>query len=164
MVPSDAPHDFSDLYTNIGGWFERNDAGITVDEVFAWAPIAKTVAAYDASLYESAGVDHLIARRRSNFQPFVWTLPSATVTYYYPAGEVVQEVAGGFLVKWRDMGYANPGMSGADCVYQWAAYILDPATGLKIKWGAFSNTAGAAVLPTLLPSDPPDNADVVAYD
>jgi len=48
-------------------------------------------------------------------------------------------------------------------VYQRFSYILD-ANGLKVRWDAFARDAASAAAPTLAPSTPSNDADVVCYD
>jgi hypothetical protein len=146
----------------LGGWFEIDGAATTSDEMLGWAPIAKDVASYDASLYDSAAVSVLLTRRRAaGTGPWAWTMPDASVaTPFYPVAEVLSDDGAVLLLKWRDV-YAPGGAPTP--VYQRARYLLE-AGGLKVRWGAFAATPGAAVAPPLGPADPCNDADVICYD
>ena len=151
------PKDFSDLYTSLGGWTERDEPATTVDEMFSFVPIDTSTAVYDSTRYDSAAVAHLVIR---NLQPgpYSWEMPDATTAVVFLAvGEVIEESADAMLIKWRDLNATNP------VVYQRLAYRLDEG-GLTIKWGGFASTPGAALSPTLLPSDPCDDTTVLCYD
>jgi len=151
------PRDFSDLYTSLGGWTERDEPATTVDEMFSFVPIDTSTAVYDSSNYDSASVAHLVIR---NLQPgpYNWTMPDATVAQVFlGVGEVIEQSADAMLIKWRDLNATNP------VVYQRLAYRLD-SNGLTIEWGSFSSTPGGAVQPSLLPGDPCDDATVLCYD
>jgi hypothetical protein len=151
------PRDFSDLYTRLGGWFERPSPGVTADELFSYVPIDRSTAVYDPSNYDSAAVTHLVIR---NLQPgpYSWTMPDATIAQVFlGVGEVIEQGADAMLVKWRDLNPTNP------VVYQRLAYRLD-ADGLAIEWGGFSSTPGGALPPELLPGEPCDDTTVLCYD
>ncbi len=140
-----------------GGWSERSEPGATVDELFSFVPIDKSAAVYDPANYDSVAVSHLVIR---NLQPgpYSWMMPDGTTADVFLAvGEVLERSADAMLVKWRDFNATNP------VVYQRLAYRLD-TSGLTIEWGNFASTSGAAVLPTLLPADPCDDASVLCYD
>jgi hypothetical protein len=157
QAESPLPRDFSDLYTGLGGWFERPEAGTTADELFSFVPIDTSAAVYDPANYDSAEVAHLVIR---NLQPgpYSWTMPDDTTAVVFLAvGEVLERSADAMLVKWRDLNSSNP------VAYQRLAYRLD-TDGLTIRWGDFESTSGAAVQPTLLPSDPCDDTTVLCYD
>ena len=126
--------DFSSLFTNLGGWYERTDGGTVSDEIVAFAPIATDSGPYDPLSYQP-GTDTLLLRQRADYQPFSWTMPdSSVIETREPAGELLQRTASILLVLWRDIGWA-----GGD-VYQAAAYRLDE-DGLTIKWGPFAETS-----------------------
>lgn len=151
------PRDFSSLYTRLGGWFERPEAGATADELFSFVPIDKTAAAYDPENYDSASISHLIIRDLTP-PPFAWTMPDATVAnVFLPAGEVIELTGNTMLIKWRDL---NPTNAEA---FQRAAYRLDE-NGLIIKWGSFASSAPAALQPVLAVSEPCDDTTVLCYD
>jgi hypothetical protein len=163
MAPSILPKDFSDLYTNLGGWFEKDAAGVASNEIVAFAPIAKDVRTYASTFYASPAVDTLILRRLVNYGCYPWPLPGGIGpggTICYPAGEILERTPGSLLIKWRDMGFSAV-YSGV--AYQRAAYILD-SSGLKIWWGEFAPTPGGALAPPLLPGTPCDGVTVVCYD
>ncbi|MCU0305844.1 MAG: hypothetical protein MUC56_17465 [Thermoanaerobaculales bacterium] len=151
------PTDFSDLYTRFGGWFERDEPGVTVDELFSFVPIDRTSAVYDPANYDSSSVTHLVIR---NLQPgpYSWPMPDGTTALVFLAvGEVLEHTADAMLVKWRDLNLTNP------VVYQRLAYLLDGA-GLTVEWGNLAASPGAALPPTLLPGDPCDDVTVLCYD
>ncbi len=151
------PFDFSDLYTRLGGWTERNEPTTTRDELFSFVPIDRTAAAYDPANYDSPAVTHLVLRNR---QPgfFLWAMPDGTsASVYLPVAEVLERAADALLLKWRELNVTNP------VVYQRAAYRLDSA-GLTVEWGNFASTPGAALPPTLLPGEPCDDTTVLCYD
>ncbi len=151
--------DFSSLFTNLGGWYERTDAGTVSDELVAFAPIATETGQYDPSSYEP-GTDTLILRQRADYQPFSWTMPDTSVIETSePAGELLQRTSSSLLILWRDIGWAGGG------VYQAAAYRLDQ-DGLTIKWGPFATTSAAALAaaPTLGPAEPCAETTVLCYD
>jgi len=151
------PRDFSDLYTNFGGWFERSEPGTTVDELFSFVPIDTSATVYDPANYDSAAVSHLVIR---NLQPgpYSWMMPDATTAeVFLAAGEVLERTADTMLIKWRDFNATNP------VVYQRLAHRLD-TDGLTIEWGNFASTPGAALQPTLLPGDLCNDTTVLCYD
>lgn len=151
------PRDFSDLYTRLGGWTERDEPATTVDEMFSFVPIDTSTAVFDSTNYDSAAVAHLVIR---NLQPgpYNWTMPDATTAVVFLAvGEVIERSADTMLIKWRDLNATN------SVVYQRLAYRLD-SNGLTIEWGGFSSTPGGALQPTLLPSDPCDDTTILCYD
>jgi hypothetical protein len=151
------PRDFSDLYTNLGGWYERDEPGTTVDEMFSFVPIDRSAAAYDPANYDSPAVSHLVIRNHQP-DPYSWMMPDGTTAEVFLAvGEVLEISADAMLIKWRDFNPTNP------VVYQRLAYRLDP-DGLTIEWGNFADSQGAAVPPTLLPGDPCDDTTVLCYD
>ncbi len=151
------PRDFSDLYTNLGGWFERPESGTTADELFSFVPIDKAAAAYDPSNYDSGAVDHLAIRSLWP-PPYSWLMPDGTTANaFLPVGEVIERSSDELLIQWRDLNATNP------VVYQRAAYRLDN-DGLTLKWGNFAASAGAAVSPVLLVTDPCDDTTVLCYD
>jgi hypothetical protein len=157
QAESPLPRDFSDLYTSFGGWTERDEPATTVDELFSFVPIDKSAAVYDSANYDSAAVSHLVIR---NLQPgpFSWMMPDGTTAVVFlGVGEVLERSTDAMLVKWRDFNPTNP------IVFQRLAYRLDTA-GLTIKWGNFAATQGAALPPTLLLSEPCDDAIVLCYD
>ncbi|NHZ72843.1 MAG: hypothetical protein GWP16_00010 [Nitrospirae bacterium] len=151
------PRDFSDLYTNLGGWFERPESGTTADELFSFVPIDKAAAAYDSTQYDSTAVSHLVIRNVWP-GPYSWMMPDGTTAMVFLAvGEVLERTADEMLIKWRDFNATNP------TVYQRAAYRLDN-DGLTIKWGNFAASSGATVPPVLLITDPCDDTSVLCYD
>jgi len=151
------PRDFSDLYTNLGGWFERPESGTTADELFSFVPIDKAAAAYDSSNYDSAMVSALVIRNLWP-GPYSWLMPDGTTAVVFVAvGEVLERTTDEMLIKWRDFNATNP------VVYQRGAYRLDN-NGLTIKWGNFAAFPGAAVSPVLLVTDPCDDTTVLCYD
>jgi hypothetical protein len=155
------PSDFSDLYTDLGGWFERDDDGVAPDELLAYVPIRKDVASYDASLYDSPSVNALIHRKRAFDLPFTWLLPDLTPTMpCWPSGEVLSRTATDLLIKWRNSGC----MEGDNLVvYQRAAYRLDDS-GLTVKWGPLAVEPGTAGVNPLGTAEPCDGVAVVCYD
>ena len=152
--------DFSSLYTSLGGWYERDDAGTVSDELVAFAPIATETGLYDPGSYEP-GTDTLILRQKASPGSFMWTMPDASVIEaFYPAGELLHETPSSLLVLWREeIGW------GDGEVYQAAAYRLDD-DGLTIKWGPFAATSAAALAaaPTLGPAEPCDETTVICYN
>jgi hypothetical protein len=159
-VFSPFPDDFRDLYTDLGGWFETDDDGVTPDEVMAYVPIRKDVAGYDASLYHSPDVDALIHRERAFDMPFTWVTPDMSIVQpCWPSGEILARTATELLIKWR-----NSGCSEGDnmVVYQRAAYRLDDS-GLAVKWGDLAATPGAASVSPLGAGEPCDGITVVCY-
>jgi hypothetical protein len=153
------PTDFSTLTANQGGWYERSDSGTLSDELVAFAPIASDTPLYDPTAYQP-GTTMLILRQRSEYEPFSWTMPDASILETRePAGEILDLTGSTMLVMWRDIGW-----SGGD-VYQAAAYRLD-ADGLTIEWGPFasSEAAATAATPTLEPAEPCDEFSVICYD
>jgi hypothetical protein len=153
--------DFRNLDTQLGGWYQRDEPGTTADEVFAIFPIATDSAVYDPALYHSPDVSQLALRIRAHgVGPFSWTMPDASiVSPFYPLAEVLERTESALLLKWRDIGYTPADLP----VYQRAAFLLDE-NGLKIAWGAFANTPGAAVLPVLTGPEPCDDLVVLCYD
>lgn len=145
MAPSILPRDFSDLYTNLGGWFEKDDGPIVSNEIVAFAPIAKDVRTYTPSFYPR-GVDMLILRQPAYHGCSVCL----------PVGEIIERTANSLLIRWREGGMLVP-------AYQRAAYLLDSG-GLKIWWGNFAATAEGALLPALSADTPCDGVAVVCYD
>jgi hypothetical protein len=160
-VFSPFPSGFTDLYTDFGGWFERDDDGVVPDEMLAYVPIRKDVSSYDASLYHSADVDALFHRKRSFDQRYTWLLPDTTLTMpCWPSGEVLDRTATGLLIKWRNSGC----MEGDNLVfYQRAAYRLDDS-GLTVKWGDLDLTPGGATVSPLGAAEPCDGLTIVCYD
>ncbi|MGE0641010.1 MAG: hypothetical protein AB7P46_12135, partial [Thermoanaerobaculia bacterium] len=157
QAESPLPRDFSSLDTRFGGWYERPEAGTSVDELFSFIPIDRAHAAYDPANYESPDVDHLAIRFLWP-GPYDWILPDTTVTTVSEAiGEVLAWDGAALLVKWRNLNATNP------AVYQRAAYLLD-AAGLKVRWGNLASSAGGATLPALLPGDPCDDSATLCYD
>jgi hypothetical protein len=161
MASSIFPSDFSDLYTHLGGWFERDDAGIASNEIVAFAPIAKDVRTYNPAFY-SPGVNMLVLRQPEGRGCVSWLVPNAAGTgmelrpVCSAAGEVLERTADALLIKWRDGGLLAP-------VYQRAAYVLD-SRGLKIAWGNFAAAASGAVLPVLFAATACDGVTIVCYD
>lgn len=157
-------NDFSSIHAQLGGWYERPEAGTTADEQFTIAKIHQGAGAYDPTLYDvklgaSDPTEYLIGRIRVDGTPFTWTLPGVGPTpVFYPTGEALELTASTFVVKWREIGPA-PGVS----LYQRAAYEIDPTTGLKIKWGNLAGALGAAVAPVLAPGEACNDADVLCY-
>ncbi len=152
--------DFSSLYTSLGGWYERDDAGTVSDELVAFAPISMDTGPYDPGSYEP-GTDTLILRQRAYPEAFSWTMPDASVIEaFYPSGELLQQTDSSLLVLWRE----DIGWVGGD-VYQAAAYRLDE-NGLTIEWGPFAATSAAALAaaPTLEPAEPCDETTVICYN
>ncbi len=157
QTESALPRDFSDLYTRLGGWFERPEAGTTADELFSFVPIDKEAAAYNPSNYDSVDVSHLVIRHASS-GPFSWLMPDTTLANpYFPVGEVIAQSDDELSIKWRDLNASNA------VAYQRVAYRLDSA-GLTLKWGNFAATPGTAVSPILLISDPCDDSTVLCHD
>ncbi len=158
--PWHSGYDFSSLFTNLGGWFERNDVGTVSDEIVAFAPIAVETGLYNPSAYQP-GTDTLIIRQRAySTGPYLWTMPDSSVLEaYYPAGELMERTPSSLLIFWRDIGW-----SGGD-VYQAAAYRLDEE-GLTIEWGPFATSPGAAqaAAPTLDPTEPCTESTVICYN
>lgn len=158
--PWQGGYDFSSLFTALGGWYERTDAGTVSDEIVSFAPIATETGLYNPSSYQP-GTDTLILRQRDhNVGPFSWTMPDSSVLeVFYPASELVERTPSSLLVLWRDIGW-----SGGD-PYQAAAYRLDE-DGLTIEWGPFATTAGAAqaATPTLDPGEPCNETTVICYN
>jgi len=151
--------DFSDLFTSLGGWYERSDGGIVSDELVGFAPIAMETGMYDPSAYQP-GVDTLVLRQRAFFDPFSWAMPDASVLDVYdPSGELLQRTSSSLLVLWRDIGWI-----GGD-PYQAAAYRLDE-DGLTIEWGPFAATEAEALAmaPTLGPTEPCNESSVICYN
>ena len=131
---SSLPRDFSALYTNLGGWYERAEATTTPNELWSIVPIDRDAAAYDPENYDSPDVTHLVVRAKDP-PPFVWTMPDATVVNaFLPAGELLELGTSTMLVKWRDLNLTNPE------VYQRAAWLLD-AEGVQIEWGNFASSS-----------------------
>ena len=161
MAPSSTPRDFSDLYTNLGGWFEKDSGPILSNEIVAFAPIARDVRTYTRSFYPP-GVSMLILRQPDGHGCFSWDLPSASGTgtelrrVCSATGEILERSANALLIRWREGGLLAP-------AYQRAAYVLDSG-GLKISWGSFSATAAGAFLPALSADTPCDGVTVVCYD
>lgn len=160
-IHSEFPVDFGALTTRRGGWFERETPGVSRDEILAYIPIRKDVAAYDPLLYHSPDAVALIHRKRTEGALFSWTMPDLTIAEpYWPSGEILTDDGAAWLIKWRTTGLAN----GDDMVvFQRAAYRLD-ATGLTVKWGPFANSEAAAVQPVLSPAEACDGSAVVCYD
>jgi hypothetical protein len=157
QAESPLPRDFSDLYTRLGGWFERPEAGTTADELFSFVPIDKSTAVYEPSNYDSAAVDHLVIRNLWP-GPYSWSMPDATIAeVFLGVGEVLDRSADAMLIKWRELNPTNP------VVYQRLAYRLD-ADGLTIKWGNFASSPGTAVQPVLVAGEPCDDTTVLCYD
>ena len=151
--------DFSSLFTSLGGWYERDDAGTVSDELVAFAPISMDTAPYEPASYET-GTETLILRQRAYPQFFSWTMPDASeIEAFYPAGELLQRTSSSLLVLWRDIGWVGGN------VYQAAAYRLDE-NGLTVKWGPFAATSAAALAaaPTLGPAEPCDETTVICYN
>lgn len=160
MAASRLPRDFSDLYTDLGGWFETETPAIAHDEIVAFAPMARDTAAYDPARYDSPAVNMLVTRRHAFFAPFRWLLPGDTVPLVVspPHGEILDRTPDTLLVKWRDLGRGGP------FVYQRATYLLDSA-GLKINWsGNFASTAAAAIAPAPAAGVSCDGISVICYD
>jgi hypothetical protein len=150
------PQDFSDLFTNQGGWFKIDAPGSSPDQVVSFAPIA-TSASYDPSLYEP-GTSLLVARQKASLGSMIWDLPGlGPTTVFYPSGEILERAPDSLLIKWRTTGIADIE------VYQRAAYILD-RNGLKVAWGPFASTPGSAALPALSSVTPCDETTVICYD
>ncbi len=104
-----------------------------------------------------AGRIRIRVRAVSRKPAFSWEMPdTSTVNPFFPTGELLELSANVMLIKWRDIGYGAP-------VFQRAAYLLDSA-GLKVKWGAFADTAGAATAPLLDPLEICDELTVLCYD
>jgi hypothetical protein len=151
------PRDFSNLYTSLGGWTERDEPGTTVDELFSFVPIDRSAAVYDSANYDSAAVAHLVIRHLHP-GPYSWMMPDGTTAVVFlVVGEVLEQTADAMLIKWRDLNATNP------VVYQRLAHRLD-TDGLTVKWGNFASTQGAALPPVLLPGDPCDDTTVLCYD
>jgi hypothetical protein len=152
------PLDVSQLYSFLGGWYEREEPGTTSNEIFSYAPIAKDVAAWDPSLYDPSDPDALVLLLRARGEPaYAWEMRDhSVISTDYPAGELLELTSDSMLIKWRDLGHGAP-------VYHRTAYLLD-ADGLKIKWGVFADTSSGAVLPVLDPLEARDDVDVLCYD
>ena len=149
--------DFSSIHTRLGGWTERPSSSTTVDEWFAIVPIIKTAAIYDPNNYDSASVNHVVARHPGpGFPAIKFTMPDMSVVdVSLPAGEVLEETLDALLIKWRDI-------AGVD-VYQYASFLLD-GEGLKIKWGDIVATRGEAIKPGLNSGEECDGDIVACYD
>jgi len=151
--------DFSSLFTNLGGWYERSDGGTVSDELVSFAPIAMETGLYNSSLYQP-GTETLIARQRAFYDPYSWEMPDASVIEVWgPTGELLERTSSSLLVLWRDIGW-----TGGD-IYQAAAYRLDQ-DGLTIIWGPFEETSAAALAaaPTLGPAETCDETNVICYN
>ncbi|MDH3630699.1 MAG: hypothetical protein OER98_06215 [Gammaproteobacteria bacterium] len=149
--------DYSSIHGRVGGWTERPESGTVVDELFAIVKIEKTSAAYDAALYSSSTVDHLVARFRSGALFDNWIMPDSTsATTNYAVGEVLEETDNSLLIMWRQIGWTGP-------LYQRAAFLLD-SNGLKIKWGNFAEMADSALPPALAADEACDDDAVICYD
>ena len=161
MAPSRVPRDFSDLYTDLGGWFETDSPTIASDEIVAFAPVAKDTLAYDPARYDSPAVSMLVTRRHASGGVFHWVLPGSALQQVVspPHGEILERTPDTLLVKWRDLQ-----APGGTSFYQRATYALD-ATGLKINWsGTLVASAAAAVAPGSAGGVPCDGTLVVCYD
>ena len=157
-APWQGPTDFSSLFTSLGGWFERTNAGVISDELVSFAPIAMDTGIFDAANYEP-GTKTLILRRRAYFEAFTWTMPDASeIDTRDPSGEILNRTPSGLVVLWRNLGWVGGN------VYQAAAYRLDE-DGLTIKWGQFAASRGAAeaAAPTLDPGEACDEIAVICY-
>jgi hypothetical protein len=151
------PQDFSDLFTNMGGWFKIEGPGSSPDQVVVFAPIATDTASYNAALYEP-GTSMLVARQKAFGGSMVWDLPGLGPTIvFYPSGEILERTTDQLLIKWRTTGLADIE------VYQRAAYILNK-DGLKVAWGPFAATPGSATLPAVSSATPCDETVVICYD
>ena len=149
--------DYSDIHARTGGWTERPESGTVVDELFAIVKIEKSSAAYDAALYSSGTMDHLISRFRAGSSFDNWVMPDGAITTTnFALGEVLEETASSLLIKWRDIGWTGP-------AYQRATFLLD-SNGLKIKWGVFAAIADDAFSPTLAANEACDDDTVICYD
>jgi hypothetical protein len=164
LAHSTEPADASALYTKLGGWIERLSDG--EDEAFVYTPIAKSPSTYDASLYDSANVDHLVAReppktgRATPFSVFVAGAGSVMANTLY--GEVLDDDGQTFLIKWRDV-YHPPGPV-VPVLYERAAYLLD-STGLRVRWGDGALTeAGVPAVAPVAATDVCDGDQLVCYD
>lgn len=158
-------NDFSSIHSQLGGWYERPGPGTTADEQFTIARIHKSAGAYDPSLYDvklgtAEKTDFLVARARTDGAAMSWNIPGAGPTpVFYPAGEVLELTPTGLVAKWREIGDPLPGTT----LYQRAAIELDPASGLKIKWGALSLSLAGAALPVLAPGEACNDVDVLCF-
>lgn len=156
--------DFSSLHGQLGGWYERAEPGTTPDEQFSIIPIQKGAAAYDPSLYDvkrgtTEPVDYLVGRDRAG-GPYRWTIPGLGVRdVWYPAGEVLDLTHAEMTIKWREL-TGPPGIS----LYQRAAFELDPASGLKVKWGPLSPSLAGAIAPVLAPGEACNDTTVLCYN
>jgi len=153
-------YDFSSLFTNLGGWYERTDVGTVSDEIVAFAPIATETALYDPLSYQPGTETLIIRQPEHSVGSYFWTMPDSSVLeVFYPAGEILERTSSSLLILWRDLGW-----SGGN-VYQAAAYRLDEG-GLTIEWGPFAATAAAAqaAAPTLDPNEPCTESTVICYD
>ena len=104
--------------------------------------------------------DFLVARARTDGAAMTWMIPGAGPTpVFYTAGEILELTPTSFVAKWREIGDPLPGTT----LYQRASYELDPATGLKIKWGALSLSLAGAVAPVLAPGEACNDTDVLCY-
>ena len=162
MAPSAEPRDFRDLYTNLGGWYERG-LPASMDEIVGFAPIAKDTGLYDPSDYFSPATSMLLARRKKSPLPIVWDLPGrGTVSVAYPDGEIVERTADTLLIRWRNLFPGSPPTLPQD-YWQRATYSLD-ATGLRIHWGAFALTPALAVSPSPATGVLCNGVSIVCYD
>jgi hypothetical protein len=163
MAPSAEPRDFRDLYTNLGGWYERDGPGtLAMDEIVGFAPIAKEIALYDPSDYSSPATSMLLARRKKSPLSFTWNLPDrGLVPIPYPDGEIVARTADTLLIHWRNLFPGSPALR--QDYWQRATYSLD-ATGLRIRWGVFALNPADAVSPSLTTGIPCNGVSVVCYD
>jgi hypothetical protein len=157
--------DFSALHTGLGGWVKIASEG--EDEGFVITPIAKTSRAYVASLYSSASIDFLVARHRPNdgtTTPFNVAVPGMPTVSAQPLiGELISNDGQSLLIRWRDV-WPPTSPSPIPELFERAAYILDPATGLKIRWGDGALTADTVPPVSLSASDPCDGTAVFCYD
>jgi hypothetical protein len=157
-------NDFSSIHAQLGGWWERPSAGVTADEQFSIVRIHEGAAAYDASLYDvilgtAQPTQYLVGRRRTDGTPYSLTVPGlAPVVEHYPSGEVLDLTSSSFIVKWREIGPSQV------TLYQRAAYVIDPATGLTIQWGPLASTLAAAPTPTLTPGAPCNDVSTLCYN
>ena len=155
------PYFSNSLTSRLGGWFERNEAGTTPDEIMGWVAINKDGPGYNAGLYDASDPDALIIRERwIGAGTFSWLMPDgSTVTPFSATAEVLDVTSDSMILKWRNIGYT----AGDLPVYQRTAWEQD-AQELTIKWGSFGDDLASAPNVFLEPGDTCNDTDVICYD